>query len=72
MHPAATERPRRLVEPLDAVLTQTDTIERQAAREAFRALIRKVMITPLPERGRSEVTVITEWPPSFSRAAVIV
>ena len=60
MHPAAPERFRRLVERLNEVLAQADTAERQAARESFRALIRKVVVTPLPERGRSEVTVVTE------------
>ena len=49
-----------MVERLNEVLAHADTVERRAAREAFGALIRKVMITPLPERGRSEVTVVTE------------
>ena len=63
---------RRMVAQLNEVLVRADTVERRAAREAFRALIRKVIVTPLPERGRSEVTVVTELAPSFRRAAVIV
>ena len=61
-----------MVAQLNEVLVRADTVERRAAREAFRALIRKVIVTPLPERGRSEVTVVTELAPSFRRAAVIV
>ena len=72
LHPATPERFRRMVERLNEILVQADTVERQAAREAFRALIRKVVVTPLPEPGRSAVTVVTEWPPSFPRAALIV
>ena len=49
-----------MVEQLNAMLAIEDTVKRRAAREAFRALIRKVVVTPLPERGRSEVTVVTE------------
>ena len=59
MHPATPARFRRLVEQLNVVLAQNDTLERQAAREAFRALISRVMVTPLPERGRCEVSVET-------------
>ena len=51
------------------MLAQADTAERQAAREAFRALIRKVVVTPLPERGRCEVTVVTEPPALVSEGA---
>ena len=42
----------------DVVLSQADTVERHATRKAFRALIRKVMETPLPQRGRCEVKVV--------------
>ena len=38
------------MEQLNAVPAQTDAVERQAAREVFRGLIRKV-VTPLPERA---------------------
>ena len=50
LHPAAPE----------------DTLERRAARGAFRALIRKVGVTLLAERGRCKVTVVTELAPLVS------
>ncbi len=46
------------------MLALEDVLERRTAREAFwalfRALLRKVVVTPLPERGDSEVRVVTE------------
>ena len=69
IHPAAPQRFRALVEQLNSVLAMEDTVERRAAREALRALIRKVVVTPLPERGRCEVTVVTELAALVSEGA---
>ena len=60
LHPGIAGRFRKLVARLNAALEQSDTIERMEAREAFRALIRQVVVTPAEERGRVKVSVETE------------
>ena len=60
LHPGIAGRFRKLVERLNTALEQSDTIERMEAREAFRALIRQVVVTPAEERGRVKVSVETE------------
>jgi hypothetical protein len=59
-HPALPQRFRRLVERVNLALAEEQTAERAAARDAFRALIREVVVTPAAERGRFEVRVETE------------
>jgi hypothetical protein len=58
--PGIAGRFRKLVERLNTALEQSDTIERLEAREAFRALVRQVVVTPAEERGRVKVSVETE------------
>ena len=71
MHPATPERFRRLLEQLNLVLASAEALERQAAREAFRALIRRVVVTPSPERGRCEVSVETDMAALLSQGGHI-
>jgi DNA invertase Pin-like site-specific DNA recombinase len=59
-HPALPKRFRDLVERMNTALAQSDTPERAEAREAFRALIREVVVSPAAERGRFDVSVETE------------
>ena len=71
-HPGVAARFRTLVERLNVALAESDTLERLEAREAFRALIRRVVVTPAAERGRSEVRVETEMAALLSRDGHIV
>ena len=63
LHPAAPARYRQLVERLGDVLAQPETLEIAAARDAFRALISSVVVTPAPERGVFDLKVETELGP---------
>jgi site-specific DNA recombinase len=71
-HSGLPARFRRLVERLNLALEQNDTMERLAAREAFRALIRQVVITPLEARGQFKVTVETEMAALLSQGGHIL
>jgi DNA invertase Pin-like site-specific DNA recombinase len=59
-HSALPQRFRRLVERLNSALTEADTPERLAARDAFRDMIRQVVVTPTEDRGQFEVQVEME------------
>jgi DNA invertase Pin-like site-specific DNA recombinase len=59
-HSALPQRFRRLVERLNTALAEADTPERLAARDAFRDLIRQVVVTPSEDRGQFEVAVEME------------
>lgn len=51
-HPALPQRFGDLVAQLNSGLAELDSPQQLAAREAFPALIRQVVVTPAEERGR--------------------
>lgn len=70
LHPGIAARFGKLVERMNVALAESDTIERLEAREAFRALIRQVVVTPIVERGRVKVSVETEIAALLSKTAI--
>jgi len=69
LHPGAPARWRKLVEDLQAHLVAEDgAAERQAAREAFRALVRGVHVIPLEARGAYRLEIQTDLAPVLQNA----
>ena len=60
LHPGVARRYRELVERLELVLASPESADAAAAREAFRALIRSVVVTPLEAQGLFDVRIETE------------
>jgi hypothetical protein len=59
-----------LIDHIQLVVAQPDTHERLAARDAFRALLNRVVVTPA-DRREFEITVERIWPPCFRRTAIL-
>ena len=70
LHPAAPARYRCLVERLTQVLAQPEKLELAESNEAFRALIRSVVVKPLSERSAFDITVETELAPLLAGASL--
>ncbi|MBS0412191.1 MAG: zinc ribbon domain-containing protein [Proteobacteria bacterium] len=60
LHPGVAKRYRELVERLELVLASPASADAVAAREAFRALIRSVVVTPLEAQCQFDVRIETE------------
>lgn len=60
LHPGVARRYRELVERLELVLASPVSTDAVVAREAFRALIRGVVVTPLEDRAEFDVAIETE------------
>jgi site-specific DNA recombinase len=71
LHAGLPQRFRQLVERMHLVLAEPDTHERLAARDAFRALLNRVVVTPTG-RGEFEITVETNMAALLARDGHIV